>query len=55
MATRMSAMFGRTLREAPAEAESANHQLLLRAGLIAQLSAGVYSYPPLAWRSLRKV
>jgi len=55
MATRMSAMFGRTLREAPAEAESANHQLLLRAGLIAQLSAGVYSYLPLAWRSLRKV
>ena len=55
MATKMSAMFGRTLREAPTEAESANHQLLLRAGLIAQLSAGVYSYLPLAWRSLRKV
>ena len=55
MTTRMSQMFGRTLREAPTEAESANHQLLLRAGLIAQLSAGVYSYLPLAWRSLRKV
>ncbi len=55
MATRMSQLFGRTLREAPAEAESANHQLLLRAGLIAQLSAGVYSYLPLAWRALRKI
>ena len=51
----MSQLFGRTLREAPAEAESANHQLLLRAGLIAQLSAGVYSYLPLAWRALRKI
>ena len=55
MTTRMSGLFGRTLREAPAEAETANHQLLLRAGLIAQLAAGVYSYLPLAWRSLRKI
>ncbi|PZC48592.1 MAG: prolyl-tRNA synthetase [Chloroflexi bacterium] len=55
MATRMSGLFGRTLREAPAEAETANHQLLLRAGLVVQLAAGVYSYMPLAWRSLRKI
>ncbi|MCY3918374.1 MAG: proline--tRNA ligase [Chloroflexi bacterium] len=55
MATRMSALFGRTLREAPAEAETANHQLLLRAGLAVQLAAGVYSYMPLGWRALRKI
>lgn len=51
----MSALFGRTLREAPAEAETANHQLLLRAGLAVQLAAGVYSYMPLGWRALRKI
>lgn len=52
---RMSAMFGRTLREAPADADSANHQLLLRSGLIVQLAAGVYSFLPPAWRTLRKI
>ncbi len=51
----MSRLFGRTLREAPAEAETANHQLLLRSGLVTQLSAGVYSYMPVAWRSFRKI
>ena len=51
----MSGLFGRTLREAPAEAETANHQLLLRAGLAVQLAAGVYSYMPLGWRALRKL
>ncbi len=55
MAQRMSTLFGRTLREAPAEAETANHQLALRAGLITQLAAGSYSYMPLAWRSFRKI
>ena len=55
MATRMSRMFGRTLREAPGDADSANHQLLLRSGLIVQLAAGVYSFMPPAWRSLRKI
>ncbi|MEE9277672.1 MAG: proline--tRNA ligase, partial [Dehalococcoidia bacterium] len=52
---RMSSLFGRTLREAPAEAETDNYKLLLRAGLVAQLSAGIYSYLPLALRSLRKI
>ena len=55
MAIRMSGLFGRTLREAPAEAETANHRLLLRAGLVVQLAAGVYSYMPMAWRALRKI
>jgi len=52
---RMSQMFGQTLREAPSEAEVASHQLLLRAGFIRQLAAGVFTYMPLAWRSLRKI
>ena len=52
---RMSQLFGQTLREAPSEAEVASHQLLLRAGFIRQLAAGVFTYLPLAWRSLRKI
>ncbi|HWQ27401.1 MAG TPA: proline--tRNA ligase, partial [Dehalococcoidia bacterium] len=52
---RMSRLFGRTLRQAPAEAETANHQLMLRAGLVTQLAAGIYSYLPLGWRALRKI
>lgn len=52
---RMSALFGRTLREAPADADSVNHQLLLRSGLIVQLAAGVYSFLPPAWKTLRKI
>ncbi len=52
---RMSQLFGQTLREAPAEAEVVSHQLLLRAGFIRQLAAGVFTYLPLGWRSLRKI
>jgi prolyl-tRNA synthetase len=52
---RFCKLFGKTLREAPAEAESASHQLLLRAGMIAQVAAGVYSYLPSGWRVLRKI
>jgi prolyl-tRNA synthetase len=52
---RMSQLFGQTLREAPSEAEVVSHQLLLRAGFIRQLAAGVFTYLPLAWRSLRKI
>ncbi|MBC8140462.1 MAG: proline--tRNA ligase [Armatimonadetes bacterium] len=44
-----------TLREVPADAELASHQLLLRAGYIRQLAAGVWSYLPLAWRVIRRV
>ncbi len=43
-----------TLREAPSEAESPSHRLMVRAGLIRQLSAGSYSYLPLGYRALRK-
>jgi len=52
---RLSQLFGSTLRQAPAEAETIGHQLLLRAALVQQLSAGVYSTLPLGWRALRKV
>src|ERR1700741_5284563 len=50
-----SKLFIPTLRETPAEAEVASHQLLLRAGYIRQLSAGIYNYLPLAQRSLLKI
>lgn len=52
---RMSKLFSRTLRETPAEAEITSHQLLLRAGFIRQLAAGIFSYLPLARRSLTKI
>ncbi len=52
---RISKLFGKTLREIPAEAESVSQQLLLKAGMISQVAAGVYSYLPLAWRVLRKI
>jgi prolyl-tRNA synthetase len=52
---KMTRWFGRTLREAPTEAETASHQLLLRSGAIDQLMAGVYTYMPLGWRVKRKV
>jgi prolyl-tRNA synthetase len=51
----MSQLLGHTLREAPVEAEHEAHRLLLRARLVQQLAAGVYSYLPLGWRALRKV
>jgi prolyl-tRNA synthetase len=52
---RWSQVFIPTLREVPAEAEAASHQLLLRAGYIRQVAAGVYSYLYLAQRSLLKI
>jgi prolyl-tRNA synthetase len=52
---RMSEMFGRTLREAPSGVEVEGHRLLLRAGFVRQLAAGVFSYLPLAKRSIAKI
>ena len=52
---RLSKLFGKTLRETPSEATTVSHQLLLKAGMIHQVAAGVYSYLPLAWRALRKI
>ena len=44
-----------TLREAPSEAEISSHRLMLRAGLVRQLAAGIYTWLPLGLRVLRKV
>jgi prolyl-tRNA synthetase len=52
---RWSQLFIPTLREAPADAEVASHKLLLRAGYVRQLGAGIYSYLPLGQRALNKV
>jgi prolyl-tRNA synthetase len=52
---RWSNYFIPTLREEPADAEVVSHKLLLRAGLIRQLGAGIYSYLPLAQRSVLKI
>lgn len=51
----MSRLFTKTLKTAPHDAESANAQLLLRAGFVHQEMAGVYSWLPLGLRTLRKV
>jgi len=52
---RLSHHFGSTLREAPANVEAISHQLLVRAGFIRQLGQGLFSYLPLAKRSLTKI
>jgi len=52
---RISKLFGKTLREVPADADTTSHQLLVRAGMVNQLAAGVYSYLPLGWKVLRKI
>ena len=52
---RLSTMHTPTLREAPKDAEVISHQLLMRAGFIRRCAAGVYSFLPLAVRSLAKV
>ena len=52
---RMSRLFSQTLRRSPSEADVTSHQLLLRAGYIRQLGAGLFSYMPLGKRSLTKI
>ena len=52
---KMSMLFSQTLREAPADAEMPSHKLLVRAGFIRQLAAGIYTAMPLAKRSLTKL
>jgi prolyl-tRNA synthetase len=48
-------LVSKTLRADPPEAETVSHRLMLKAGMIYQVAAGVYAYLPLAWRSLRKI
>ncbi len=52
---RFSKMFIPTLREAPADAESISHIMMLRAGFVRQLAAGLYIFLPLGWRVLDKI
>lgn len=52
---RWSHAFVPTLRDDPADAEAVSHKLLVRAGLVRQLSAGIYSLLPLGWRVCRKI
>ena len=52
---RMSSLLSQTLREAPSDAEISSHQLLIRAGYIRQLAAGIFTAMPLAKRSLTKI
>ena len=50
-----SSFFVATLKEAPADAEVVSHRLMLRAGMIRRLSAGIYNYMPMGLRVIRKV
>jgi len=52
---RMSRLFGRTLREAPSDAQTPGHQLLLRAAIARPLAAGLYTWLPLGFRVAKKV
>jgi prolyl-tRNA synthetase len=50
-----SSFFIATLKEAPADAEVVSHKLMMRAGMIKRLSAGIYNYMPMGLRVIRKV
>ena len=52
---RATNLYAPTLRNTPAEAEIASHRLMYRAGLIRKSAGGMYSYLPLAWRTIRKI
>jgi prolyl-tRNA synthetase len=53
--SRLSQVFLPTLKDPPADAEALSHKLMVRAGLIRQLGAGLWSYLPAGWRVERKV
>ncbi len=52
---RYSRMFIPTVKEIPADAETASHKLMIRAGLIRKVASGTYTYLPLGWRSMLRV
>ena len=52
---KLSKMHFKTLREVPKEAEIPSHILLLRSGMIKKTAAGIYSYMPFGWRTVRKI
>ncbi|HEU4392479.1 MAG TPA: proline--tRNA ligase [Solirubrobacterales bacterium] len=53
--SRLSQVFLPTLKDAPADAEALSHKLMVRAGLIRQLGAGLWTYLPAGWRVVRRV
>ena len=53
--SRATELFWPTVKEAPADAEAASHKLMVRAGLIRQLAAGLWTFLPAGWRVHRKV
>jgi prolyl-tRNA synthetase len=55
MIGRVSQLFIPTLRDAPGDAEAANHKLLVRGGFVRQVSGGVWTFLPLGWRVHRKI
>ena len=55
MSLRASQLYAPTLREVPAEAELVSHKLMLRAGLVRKIAGGIYTYLPLAWRTIKKI
>ncbi|HEY5136919.1 MAG TPA: proline--tRNA ligase [Candidatus Nanopelagicales bacterium] len=55
MLLRMSSLFLRTLREAPADAEVPSHRLLVRAGYVRRVAPGIFSWLPLGWHVYRNV
>ena len=52
---RLSRYFMPTIKETPAEAQIASHRLMLRAGMIRQSSAGIYSWLPTGFRVLKRI
>ena len=55
MVRRQSELFLPTLRDDPADAEAISHKLLARAGLIRQVSAGLWSFLPAGWKTHEKI
>ena len=53
--TRLSNYLLPTLKDAPADAEATSHKLMVRAGLIRQLGAGMWTWMPAGYRSVKKV
>src|SRR3990172_5920539 len=52
---RYSKLLGKTTRQVSGEVETVSHRLMLKAGMIHPVAAGIYSYLPLAWRALKKL
>ena len=52
---RMSTLLLRTLRDDPSDAEVASHRLLVRAGYVRRVAAGIYSWLPLGYRTYRNI